>query len=282
MKYNTINFVKMHASGNDFIIINNLDKTFNFNYSKLAKKLCERKFSVGADGLLVLEKSKLSDFKMLYFNSDGSKATMCGNGARCIAYYYSLIVKNKTVRTLTIETLAGIIKAEIDYRKNINTAKVKIQLTEPKDIKLNFMLKVAGKKFNASFINTGVPHTVIFVKNISKINVDKLGRIIRNNIMFQPEGTNVNFVEVKNNNTLFVRTYERGVESETYACGTGITASSIIAGLNNFIKPPVKCITSIGEILKVYYNILKDKNFLTVSNVYLEGMVHISFSGRVK
>jgi diaminopimelate epimerase len=259
------------------------------SYSELAKRLCSRKFSVGADGLLVLEPSKAQTFKMVYYNSDGSQAAMCGNGARCIAYYG--YVANKLDKTaeilpvkLSLETLAGTINAHILLTKNLYHGTVRLHLPDPQNIRLNFPLKVGQREFDASFINTGVPHTVVFVSQVKKVNVQELGRSIRNHRDFLPEGANVNFVEKNNSeqNTLYIRTYERGVEDETFACGTGATASAIIAGMNKLVKSPVKCITTGGEILTIHFNIDEKENLLNpVYNVQLEGNVQISFTGEV-
>ncbi len=265
-----INFFKMQSAGNDFIVIDNRKKWLKHDYSSLSKKLCYRKFSIGADGILVLENSKVADFKMLIFNSDGSQAEMCGNGARCIAYYAFInkIAKQK----MEIETLAGIIKATT---QNEN---VKIQLTEPKNIKLDFNIKVNNKTFNVPHINTGVPHTIIFVKDINKVNVQNIGQKIRYHKIFWPKGTNVDFVHVTGKNTISLRTYERGVEAETLACGTGSVASAIVSGLKNLVKSPVKCKTASGEVLTVYFKLDRNKNN-SVYDVYLEGKVYITFTG---
>jgi len=270
-----INFFKMHAAGNDFIIIDNRKKTLKTDYSLLAKKLCQRKFSIGADGLLILENSKISDFKMLIFNSDGTQAEMCGNGARCIAYY--AFINKIAKKEMEFETLAGIIKADV-FSEN-----VKIQLTQPKDIKLDFDLKIDEKNLKLSYINTGVPHTIFFVQKIENVDVYNLGKKIRYHKFFAPDGTNVDFVKVLNKNSIFLRTYERGVEAETQSCGTGSVASAVISGLKNLVESPVECKTASGEILKVYFNLTKNSGSIkSVKDVFLEGKVHISFTGTTK
>ena len=274
-------FTKTVAAGNDFIIIDNRQKKLKsklkYTYSELAKKLCQRHFSIGADGLIILENPTdplKADFKMLYFNSNGSQAAMCGNGARCIAYYAYM---NKIAdREMQIETLSGIIKAKL------TGTKVRILLPEPKDIKVDFSLKINSKELNVSFVNTGVPHTVIFVSELQSVDVKNLGRQIRYHKKFLPEGTNVNFVKVVSKHELKIRTYERGIEGETYACGTGAVASAVISGIKNLVKSPVKCKTSSGEILTVYFKATTQKGLLTpVYNVYLEGKVKIVFTGCV-
>lgn len=269
-----MNFTKMQAAGNDFVIIDNRLKKIKRNYSILAKELCPRKFSVGADGILVVENSNKADFKMLIFNADGSQAEMCGNGARCIAYY--CYINKIAQKNMEIETLAGIVKA------TVKTNKVKLGLPDPKNTKIDFSLKVNNREFDVSYINTGVPHTVVFVSDLDKIDVNTLGKIIRDHKEFLPEGTNVDFVKPKDKYTILIRTYERGVESETYACGTGAVASAIIAGLKNVAESPVQCITSGGEKLTVYFRKSSQDDFVSpVYDVYLEGNAEISFDGTI-
>jgi len=268
-------FYKISAAGNDFVMIDNRKKVITKNIPQLAKKLCHRKFSVGADGLILLEGSKKSDFRMRYYNSDGTDAAMCGNGGRSIARFAHML--GAAGKNMSFETEAGIVKAEILGKL------VRLFLYEPKNVRLDFSLKVEKKEFDASFINTGVPHTVIFVNNIEKADVLSLGRMIRYHRNFAPEGTNVDFVQKKDERTIIVRTYERGVEDETLACGTGVTASAIISGLKGLVKPPVSCITRGGDTLTVAYAINDAGDFLSpVSNVYLEGPAEVSFTGEVE
>jgi diaminopimelate epimerase len=265
-----INFSKLTAAGNDFVLIDNRNDIIpKENYQFLAKKLCDRKYSIGADGLILLENSENKDFKMKYLNSDGSHACMCGNGGRSVARFaYDLgLVSSKMV----FETDAGVINAEI-LSQNI----VKLDLYTPKGLKQNIELQVKDKNFNVDFINTGVPHVVVFVDDVESVDVFKYGRLIRNNGIFSPQGTNVNFVQVLGKNKLSVRTYERGVEGETLACGTGITASGIISVLKGFVKSPVKIVSRGGDELSVSFDV--DSN-LQISNVVLEGSAIISFKG---
>lgn len=265
-----LNFTKMVASGNDFILIDNRQAglaALKLEISKLAKELCQRKLSVGADGMLVIENSKNSDFKMRIFNPDGSEASMCGNGARCAALY---AVENRiSGKELKIETGAGIVEAEVVGLS------VKIKLTDPKGIKLGFDLKVDGKNVKANFINTGVPHVVIFVKNLKKTDVQKMGSQVRFHKKFKPEGANANFVRLVDSKNIEIRTYERGVEDETLACGTGAAASAIIAGLTKNLKPHIDVLTKSGEVLRVYFDTAP------IKNVYLEGEAKTLYEGRI-
>jgi diaminopimelate epimerase len=265
-----IEFLKLTAAGNDFILIDNRENIVPSNqYQNLSKKLCDRKYSIGADGLIFLEKSDYLDFKMRYFNSDGSHAAMCGNGGRSIAKFAYCIGAAK--EKMVFETDAGVINAEI-----IAKERVKLDLYNPTDLRRNLKIDADDIIFDADFINTGVPHTVIFVEDIEKIDVFKYGRIIRFHQMFAPAGSNVNFVKVEGNNTILTRVYERGVEGETLACGTGITASAIISGLKGFVKSPVRIIARGGDELNVSYKY----DGQNITNVVLEGPALITFEGK--
>jgi diaminopimelate epimerase len=266
-----LSFTKAVASGNDFVIIDNKSGELDsrqLDYGKIARELCERRFSVGADGLLVLEDSDKADLAMRVINPDGSEVTMCGNGARCSALYASV---NGWGENLDIETGAGLIKAEV------NGNNIKLKMSDPTDIRLGINLGVGSNIINVSYINTGVPHVVHMVDNLSDYPVKEIGCMIREHSMFSPEGTNADFVGCVADNSACVRTYERGVEDETLACGTGITASAIILGLLKQAVSPVKIKSKSGEILTVYYNISGEK----VSDVYLEGTANIVYEGRV-
>jgi diaminopimelate epimerase len=208
-----LNFKKMVGTGNDFIVIDTGPKELN----ALAKKICDRKTGIGADGVLVIEKSKVADFRMRILNADGSEAEMCGNGLRCAVLYKGIEKKVK------VETKAGIYEGEIT-----GDNMVRIKMEEPKDLRLDFPLSVNTRKIKANFINTGVPHAVVFVQGIDKIDVGAIGSAIRYHKEFKPKGTNVNFVEIIDAENVRIRTYERGVEGETLSCGTGSVASAII------------------------------------------------------
>ncbi len=255
-----IAFSKLCASGNDFIVIDNREKILHDNIKDIAIKLCKRKYSIGADGLMLVEKSDKADFKMRIINPDGSEVDMCGNGARCIALY---AYKNKiALNKMTFETFAGLIEAEVT-KDNL----VKLKMSAPHSLSLD-------KEWN--FINTGVPHVVIFVDDIDKIDVKTIGNSIRYHKKFAPAGTNVNFVKIKDDKHIRVRTYERGVEDETLACGTGSVASAIISGIKFGMKSPVSVITQGGSALNIYFKIDKNKS---VSDVCLEGDAEIIYEG---
>lgn len=270
-------FVKAEACGNDFIIIDrfNSQKLASGNHiGKLAKRLCQRKISIGADGLLLLERSKRCDFKMRIFNPDGSEVDMCGNGARCIALYAH---RDKVVskRKMIIETEAGNLEAEV--KKDT----VRLKMSQPQDLRLKFDLDIDGQRQNVNYINTGVPHVVCFVQGLDNFGVERMGRAIRYHPEFRPKGTNADFAEVLRNDYIKIRTYERGVERETLACGTGAVASGIITVYQRARpqgKYKVKVDTRSGEALDVYFNIKKG----IIDNVYLEGKAKIVYRGGVE
>jgi diaminopimelate epimerase len=264
-----VKFIKMVASGNDFVVTE--PRTKSQELKNLAINICARKFGVGADGLLILEKSKVADVRMRIFNPDGSEAQMCGNGARCVALWLSAKRQSRQSAKQNIETKAGIIETEL------NGENVKIKFTDPKDIKLDICLKINNRSLKVNFINTGVPHTVIFVEGLDEIDVFNIGREIRNHKKFRPAGTNVDFVEVLNNHAIKIRTYERGVEDETLACGTGAVGSALITNyeLRFTSYEKINVHTKSGEILKVYFQKIKNK----FTDVWLEGKARAVYSG---
>ena len=274
----SVEFWKLQASGNDFVLIDSRrsrPKRSSTFYKKFAKKYCQRKLNIGADGLLVIEPSKKASFKMRMFNSDGSEAEMCGNGARCVGLWAKYCEgKSK----LNFETKAGIINAEVKSKDL-----VKVLVPKISGLKLNIPLSVLGKKMLVNYIDTSVPHTVIFVEGLKNIDVEFIGRPIRKHTRFKPAGTNVDFVEFLKRDSIEIRTYERGVEAETLACGTGAIASAIIsvAAFENLVSKGRKRITvkvKSGETLGVSFDIDKNK----VSNVWLEGSTQLIYKGSLK
>lgn len=258
----------MVASGNDFLVIDNRRKIVRDPIA-FAKRVCEPHTGVGADGVLLFEDSKKADFKMRIINSDGSEAEACGNGFRCIARFAN--EKLQYPSRFKFESISGLIEAQIQGKR------VRVRLVTPKDFRERAEIDVLGHRLHYSFINTGVPHAVIFVEGLAKIEVEDLGRAIRYHTRFKPKGTNVNFVEVKSPAEIGVRTYERGVEKETLACGTGSTASAIVSTLLGYTKPPVRVKTSGGEMLTIDF--AKSGNKIT--NVTLEGEANFVFEGNL-
>lgn len=266
-------FVKMTGGGNDFVLFDNRNDILPKDYAALSKKICERKFSIGADGLLILEKSEDTDFRMIYYNADGSRAAMCGNGARCIARFANMlkIAPAKMNFVTDAGTLSAEVKGEI----------VKLKMSEPSELKLDFEVRIEdGKEFHLSFINTGVPHAVLMVTDLEKTEVQELGKAIRYHKEFAPEGTNANFVFHRDEHTLFIRTYERGVEGETLACGTGAVAAALICAAKNLVQSPVTCQPRSGEILRVYFE--QNAESGTFQNVFLEGPATLCFKGEIE
>ena len=267
-----IKFTKAIATGNDFIIVDNRGLVLKNNIGQLAKRLCDRIYGIGADGLLLVEKSKQADFKMRVFNPDGSEAEMCGNGLRCIALYAK--AKRVASADMRIETRAGMIKA------SMKNDEIKVKLTDPKDIQWNLCVMIQGCPYKVSLANTGVPHVIHFVDDIENIDVKEIGAEMRYHSEFSPAGANVDFVKIVNQgkNKIKVRTYERGVEDETLACGTGAVASAIISAEAEKLTSPVTVETRSKELLKVYFELIEG-NFM---NVYLEGKARLVYEGTIK
>ncbi len=266
---NPVFFYKMSGSGNDFIIIDNREKSLpEENLSKFIMAVCRRRISVGADGVILIEKSDIVDFKWRFFNSDGKIAEMCGNGARCTALFAFL--NGIAGSEMAFETLAGIIHASV-LPNNL----VKIKMTDIRDLKVDFQIE--GEKSTLSSLNTGVPHAVMIVDNIEDVAVKELGREIRFHNAFAPSGTNVNFISVLPDQTVAVRTYERGVEDETLACGTGSVASAMITAIKFGLVSPVKILARSGETLRIYFK--QDNN--TFSDVYLEGDARLIYKAQL-
>ena len=266
-----IPFTKMSGTGNDFIIIDHRDPFVGEkDMPDFVRAVCRRKFSVGADGLIFIEHSDKADFAWKFFNGDGSVAEMCGNGARCAARY--AFAKEIAPASMRFLTVAGEIEAQV-----VDDS-VKLRMTPPEDIRLDLTIEVEGREKTIHHINTGVPHVVHFVDDIKAAPVETMGRFVRFHEMFQPAGTNVNFVGLHDSGTLHVRTYERGVEGETLACGTGAVASAIIAGLSRQVEPPVSVVTSGGEKLIIHFFLANSKEHV-IKDVYLEGPANFIYEG---
>ncbi len=253
-----IQFYKYQGTGNDFVMIDNRNNQFPKTDVALINKFCDRRFGVGADGLILLEKSEIVDFKMVYFNADGNESTMCGNGGRCIVAFAKKlkIIDTKT----TFEAIDG------KHYATITDTIVSLQM---KDI------KIVENHNTHLFLNTGSPHHVLFSSDIDTIDVKKIGRKIRKGAPYFEEGTNVNFAEKINSNTFKVRTYERGVEDETLSCGTGVTAVAIAASVANKTSENKLHIETLGGNLTVSFTHEKD----VYKNVYLTGKATFVFEG---
>ncbi len=262
---NKLSFTKMHGAGNDFILINDLDGKMAIGRSDIAA-LCERRFGVGADGLMFLRKaSNGADVRMVYHNSDGGEAEMCGNGARCFALFARRELDWQKP-SLRIATAAGIIEA--GFVQNF----VRLRMTRPCDWREPVTINTKHGNFAVVHINTGVPHVVVRVSEIDSVDVESLGRELRYHAIFAPAGANVNFFQIGSDATLKLRTYERGVEAETLACGTGVVATALVAEKYHNIPIPVRVRVRGGDVLTVQRD---DSN-----EVYLIGPAVFVFEGK--
>ncbi len=266
-----IEFTKMNGAGNDFILIDNRDRSLSLNDDQV-RFLCDRKRGIGADGLLLLEPGTdgKTDWRWQFFNCDGDTAEMCGNGARCFAAFARSLTGES--QPISIETEAGIVRA--NYQNDLITVK----LTSPTQLQLHQSLTLDGETRTVHALNTGVPHLVLFVEDTEAVQVDDLGRSLRRHPRFAPAGTNVNFVQITRPDEIRVRTYERGVEDETLACGTGVCAAAMIASSVHDLRPPVSVAVRGGDFLTVDFR----KSTVGFENVELTGPAEISFSGTIE
>lgn len=279
-------FIKLNSAGNDFILF---DRKFNPSielYPELIQKLCNRRTGIGADGILLISDLTGYSFDMQYFNADGSTGVLCANGARCALRY--AFISGRIDGGLSKFKSNG-----IDYTgKIVDDKLVKLFLNSPKKLKINFKIKVADQLINASYVDTGAPHVIIkisdvlknpnrldsFYNNIDEVPVFQLGRDIRYSKDFTPEGTNVNFIDIQDD-MIKIRTYERGIEDETLACGTGSVAAALISYFNFQLQPPIKLITKIGETFIVDFEfqnqIIKDLSLTGPAELVFKGELSI-------
>ncbi len=270
MKDSILTFYKMSGSGNDFILVDNRGGSVDEeNVDRLVASICRRKLSVGADGMILIEESDRADFKWRYFNADGGEVEMCGNGGRCAARLAYL--KGIAGPRLSFETMSGVIRAEVTGER------VKLEMPESTIAELDYLLKVEEETLTVSSITVGVPHVVIWVTDVEASPVFKAGRAIRNHERYAPAGTNVNFVKQLDDGTFAIRTYERGVEDETLACGTGSVGTALIAATKGMTTSPAVLHTRGGEDLKVYF----EKSGESFSGVFLEGEARVIYEGKL-
>lgn len=267
-----LNFTKMNGAGNDFVVINNLDLSWSLSKEQI-ERLCDRHRGVGADGLLAVEPAEQgADVKFRYYNADGGEAEMCGNGARCFGRYVSRLLGGDRTE-LTFETIAGTLRAEIVGDE------VCIEMSKPFGLELNSPVEIDSLGAPVHNLNTGVPHAVSFVDDVESTDIIKNGSAIRYHEHFQPNGTNANFAQVMTPDHLVVRTYERGVEGETLACGTGITACALIHNLLTGAPSPVKITVRGGDDLIIGFEPLEDQGF---ANVTMTGPADFVFDGQIE
>ena len=266
-----LDFVKMNGAGNDFVLIDNRAQRVALEPRQVAQ-LCHRHKGIGADGVMLLEPclSGRANWAWKFFNSDGSVAEMCGNGARCFARFVQRLTGG--AGPMTFETLAGVIRAQFEGDR------VTIDLTPPTGLQLDQAVAVSTGTLTVHSLNTGVPHAVIFVPDADKAMVQRLGAEVRHHQMFAPKGTNVNFVQSLGPGSIRVRTYERGVEGETLACGTGVTASALVASRVHRFASPVKVQVESGDMLEVRFQ----PNSSSFSGVQLSGPAEFAFEGHLE
>lgn len=266
-----VRFTKMNGAGNDFVLVDNRRGEIKLQREQIVK-ICHRQQGVGADGLMLLVPARQgkAEWAWDFYNNDGSSAEMCGNGARCFARY----IQKKTGSNgrTSFETIAGVIAATFEGER------VRVNLTDPKDLRLNEQIELSTGKTAAHSLNTGVPHAVIFVPDADKAMVQNVGPEVRFHKHFAPRGTNVNFVQVLGPGQIRVRTYERGVEGETLACGTGVTASAIIAAKLHGFKSPVTVKVQGGDTLEVSF---REENG-AIKEVHLTGPADFIFEGEIE
>jgi diaminopimelate epimerase len=265
-----LRFTKMNGAGNDFVMIDNRTGDMRLSAAQISR-LCDRNRGVGADGVLVLERPvNGANFRMRYYNADGGEAEMCGNGARCFARYADRVAG--PLSRLTFETPAGIIGADLQGEL------VCLQMSRPKDLLLGLEVPVAGQTVNGHFVNSGVPHVVIPVQDLENADVCGIGSAVRHHEVFAPNGTNVNFLKRRGDQQIAIRTYERGVENETLACGTGVVASALIFAATENVTGPVGVLVRGGNELKVGFE-EKDGGY---ENVTLTGPADFVFEGTIE
>ena len=270
-----IPFSKMNGAGNDFIVLDNRRRAIQ-RAPQLARRLCDRRFGVGGDGLLLIEKSDRADYTMKYYNADGSFGGMCGNGGRCVSLYAYRHAIAKRIQSF--EALGHVYASEVSERS------VSLRMKNPLRIQSNLVLRLGSKRLRVTSLDTGSPHVVIFVGDLPRprhsldgINVVGLGKAIRNHTRFRPSGTNVNFVELSKSKALYMRTFERGVEAETLACGTGAVATAIAASMKFGLRSPIAVKTRSRKTLTITFDLSNG----VYRNVILVGPAEESFAGTI-
>lgn len=272
-----LRFFKMNGAGNDFIIVDNRDLSLTSALDEdTIAALCDRHRGIGADGLLAVEPARYgADFRFRYYNADGGEAEMCGNGARCFGRFTAHLGEI-VMKKVSFETIAGTLTAEMIDEN------VRIAMSEPKDLKMNTEAKVPGLDASLHFVNTGVPHVVAFVDSaeaLDEFDVYTNGNAIRHHDAFAPAGTNANFAAVLSPGHISIRTYERGVEDETLACGTGMVASALVHHLLTGAPSPIKVDVEGGDTLEIGFEKTGDQSF---ANVTLTGPADFVFEGEIE
>ncbi|MCP4849226.1 MAG: diaminopimelate epimerase [Verrucomicrobiaceae bacterium] len=265
-----LTFTKMNGAGNDFIMLDNREKQLCLDL-KLINQLCDRHRGIGADGLIMVEPAESGgDFRMRYYNSDGNEAEMCGNGARCFARFADRVARLEG-KPQRFETMAGMVSAELHGEET------RLELSNPFDLVMSGLIDINNTPTTIHSINTGVPHAVVVDNDIEHLNVCEIGSAIRHHEHFQPCGTNVNFLSIIAPRKIAIRTYERGVEDETLACGTGMVASAIIHGRLTGAAAPIQVKVKGGDTLEVDWSVNCDD----YTHVTLTGPAEFVFEGEI-
>ena len=260
----------MNGAGNDFVMIDNRSGDVHLRPEQIIR-ICDRHRGVGADGILLLEKgSNGADFRMRYYNRDGGEAEMCGNGARCFARFANKVAA--APEKISFATPAGVIAAQL------HDELVTLNMSDPTEQRLNVPLQVEGEETAVNYINTGVPHVVVPVSRVDVVHVRGRGEALRRHKMFSPKGANVNFIEKRGPKKITVRTYERGVEDETLACGTGVVASALIFAAIERVDGPISVTVRSGSELSVGFKRAGDG----FKNVTLTGPAEFAFEGEIE
>lgn len=268
----TLSFTKMNGAGNDFVMLDNRDLSLSLTRDQI-EKLCDRHRGIGADGLLCVEPATNGgDFKMRYYNADGGEAEMCGNGARCFGRFVNHL-HHDSLKQIHFETLAGLISAEFEGDQ------VRINMSAPHSLKLDQSLPVSAETLTVHSVNTGVPHAVVFVDDLESVPVREWGAGLRYHEAFKPKGTNANFAKVLAPDSISIRTYERGVEDETLACGTGMVACALIHHELTGAPSPVSVLVKGGDTLRIGFTETAPHEY---SNVTLFGPADFVFQGSVE
>ncbi|NQT94083.1 MAG: diaminopimelate epimerase [Lentisphaerae bacterium] len=262
-----IPFWKMHGAGNDFILVDDRNEIFPASDCEWLQRVASRRTGVGCEGVILVQESEQADCRMRFFNPDGSEVEMCGNGARCLARFAERI--GAAPGTMSIDTVAGLLQADVDDDT------VTLTMTDPKDWRMEQDLDLDGTPLHYSFVNSGVPHAVVEVEDLENCDVQATGSGIRYHSAFSPAGTNANFIKVTSPQSLLIRTYERGVEAETLACGTGVVASALVAARLGRVSAPVSVTARSGDVLAVDFTLSDD----SAVDVKLTGPAVFVFEG---
>ena len=268
----TLNFWKMNGAGNDFVMLDNRDRALKLDRNAIAR-LCDRHRGIGADGLLMVEPAEgTADFRMRYYNADGGEAEMCGNGARCFGRFVNRLHAD-SLKSVSFETMAGVISAEFEGDL------VRVNMSDPVDLHMHHELQVAGQPMIVHSLNTGVPHAVVIVEDLESVPIREWGAALRCHEAFAPKGTNANFVQVHAPGQIEIRTYERGVEDETLACGTGMVACAIVHHELIGAPSPVEVRVRGGDTLRIGFEPTSPHHFTRVT---LFGPADFVFQGQTE